>query len=159
MPSSELTPLEDSSDSASATPSPAKPPPKRQPKKIPEPPKRKIHVVSPGTEESDAESPPKRLKPPSPASDSSIEVGEVQPQPPKAPRARSTSRAQPAKKTAAGKSGVVNTRSQSKSNKAKKIKSNEFVEDSDYNMEGTAQDDKAAGAYITFFFLSTELTK
>lgn len=125
-PSSELTSIDDSSDSAqgSPSPSPTKPPPappvrQRQSKKIvTEPSKRKlVHVVE---EESETESRPKRQKPQS--SDTSIEVGDVQP----APKTRAA-KAKPVAKSRT-------TRSTTK--KKTQAKSKEYVEDSDDNMEG-----------------------
>lgn len=160
LPSSELMPIDSSSDSReSQTPSPAKPPPappvhQHQPKKVkPEPSKRKIvHIVE---EESEMESRPKRQKPLS--SDSSIEIDEVQ-SPPKAPHGQST-KAKPVAKSLAAK-----TRGQGK--KTQKVKSKAYMEDSDDYMEGIegAQKGKekhteAIGELIKFMSIYTVLSK
>ncbi|KAF7976985.1 hypothetical protein HWV62_5073 [Athelia sp. TMB] len=132
LPSSELTPLEDSDTPSSSTPSPVKPKGKSKPNVAAA--KRKIHVVSPG--ESEAESPPKRVKPPSSSSGSSIEVGEVETQPlPKTPH---TAQRPKAKKMPAKTRGTL-TRSHTKTKKMVP-KSQEYVEDSDDNMEGILEE-------------------
>ncbi|KAF7967402.1 hypothetical protein HWV62_34405 [Athelia sp. TMB] len=133
LPSSELTPLEDSDTPSSSTPSPVKSKGKSK-SNVAAPAKRKIHVISPG--ESEAESPPKRIKAPSSSSGSSIEVGEVETQPlPKTPHTAQRSKA---KKAPAKTRGTL-TRSHAK---AKKVapKSQEYIEDSDDNMEGIIEE-------------------
>ncbi|KZP28751.1 hypothetical protein FIBSPDRAFT_885598 [Athelia psychrophila] len=119
LPSSELTALEFSS---SSSPDPSPSPEKRQPgrriqparntepgKTSSAPNKRTINAVSPGSAESDAESPPKRAntkrtKGKLPSSDSSMEVSEIQPPPPTG-------------KASAGRKKAVGTTSKAKTTK------------------------------------------
>lgn len=145
MLSSELTVMEERSSSFSPSPVKAPATRKRQiaPKKTADPEqlntanKCSIHVVSPDIDDSDAESPPKRSKKPSTISDSSIEIGEVQP----APRPK---RGQASKITATGKTVKTaakrRTRSAPKAKINGKSKSAEYVEDSDEEMKGVEED-------------------
>lgn len=132
LPSSELTPIEDSSDSQMSSPSPQHPPtpPVRQraTKKAAE--KRKLELA---TEEQgpETESQPKRQK--APSSDSSMEISEVKPAP------KPSNAASKAKSKAGGKTAGVTslkTRSQARHTQMQKIKSTSYVVDSDDGMEG-----------------------
>lgn len=147
-PSSELTPLEDSSPSP--TPSPAKP--RQQGKKSANFAKRKTREG----EELDAEGPLKRKKAPlaaSRASSSSVEIiGDVKPQPEqKAPRTRRIPSGKTTSKSSETKTGGANTRSQSKA-KSKTPKSKAYVGDSDIEM------DELPGEHNILSGLSTALT-
>ncbi|KAF7977848.1 hypothetical protein HWV62_2605 [Athelia sp. TMB] len=134
VPSSDLTPLEDSSSSSSPTPSPVKAPAVRKRTAS----KRSINYVSPGSEEDESESPPKRAKGPTPSSsDSSVEVSEVQIA---APQLKPKRAPQPGKKVASG-SGALATRGKAtKKKKATKAKSAEYVDDSDEVMEDVKEE-------------------
>lgn len=145
LPSSELTALEESSSSSPASsPSPEKPQPKRrvQPTRNTEPSKtssasnkRTIHAVSPGSANSDGESPPKRAntkrtttkrtKAKLPGSDSSMEISEIQPQPTTTGNAPA-GRKKKAASTTKGKAAA----------KKRTPKSPEYIEDSDDGEKG-----------------------
>ncbi|KZP28744.1 hypothetical protein FIBSPDRAFT_885592 [Athelia psychrophila] len=153
LPSSELTALEFSS---SSSPDPSPSPEKRQParriqparntepgKTSSAPSKRTIHAVSPGSADSDGESPPKRANTKRtngklPTSDSSMEVSEIQQPPP----TTTTGKASAGRKKTAAVTSKAKTATKKRQPKSQKY----VIEDSDDEEEGkekgkTAEDE------------------